>query len=57
MTYDKMTYNMTINPPKILFYPNSDFWRYRKTGATVLVGAIPEKFSKMKNLCSPYLLI
>ena len=26
------------------------FWRYQNTGAAVLVGAIPEKFSKMKNL-------
>ena len=27
------------------------FWRYQNMGAAVLVGAIPEKFSTMKNLC------
>ena len=46
MTY---IYNMTTTPQKD-FFPNSVFWCYQKTSTTVLVGAIPEKFSNMKNV-------
>ena len=41
-------YNMTTTPQKD-FFPNSVFWCYQKTSTTVLVGAIPEKFSNMKT--------
>ena len=40
---------MTTNSEKN-YFPYCGFWRYQNTGAAVLVGAIPEKFSKMKNL-------
>ena len=52
----KITYNMTITPKKVFF---SKFWflSLSKSRFTVLVGAIPEKFSKRKNLYFSQLLI
>ena len=46
---------MTTNSEKN-YFPYCGFWHYQNTGAAVLVGAIPEKFSKMKNLYFFFLL-